>query len=740
MLRLSETRMLLVAAALGASGVAFAHDEPLREEAPTEVSPITVKSWQGAARGGIKQDEISKTEIISRERLEHKQAKSLVEAVSNEAGIDAQTSCANCGSRRLTINGLRGEHTTILTDGVPLYSTVSSIYGMDAIPIMGIESIEVTRGAGASLLAPEAIGGVMNVVTLRPRKEGLSYRLLNHGGSASEYLFGAAGMFSTPQSASEAVISGQLANQGFWDSDGNGVAEAPELNGQSILLKAKQELNSFHSIEARYGRQGLGIFGGSTQGFRANSYLAGVLEAPVFEGMNVDRKFLGQQAHITDTIQLERDEGMLRYHALLPAESELQVTSAIANQRQSSVYMHGYDYRNNDWILFNEARYRIPIGDDHFLTFGLEFKHEQMASQSEKLYGIKGLARDDFVYQSRAVYLQEIWTPLDWLEISAAMRGEFLTVNWLEQNRPGQGSNEIERPLVAPRLQIKARHGDFFTSRATYGFGYRAPLTFFESQHGTTENGFVLNITDLETSHALGYSLAFGREWLSAVASVHHTWLSSMAYGEWSTVPNRPLTFRNAVDTYGIFAADLSVKAKVGDVWEVGAGIENYLLPLEYKQKLPVAALERRFQVTSDVHLWGFEWITTLNWVDGRNLADYGYDRHYRDLQEVPIDPDFPELGSQLIVNQQKNLQAPAFATVDVYLGRTFDIRASWIKNLTLFASVENLFDFTQTGFGDSPLNWSVHGNEREHFHLDNNHVWGPLRGRTFLVGLRADL
>lgn len=37
-------------------------------------------------------------------------------------------------------------------------------YGMDAIGTADIESIEVARGSGMSLTAPEAIGGTINII------------------------------------------------------------------------------------------------------------------------------------------------------------------------------------------------------------------------------------------------------------------------------------------------------------------------------------------------------------------------------------------------------------------------------------------------------------------------------------------------------------------------------------------------------------------------------------------------
>ncbi|WP_249321487.1 TonB-dependent receptor plug domain-containing protein, partial [Pseudoalteromonas ruthenica] len=69
------------------------------------------------------------------------------------------------------INGLKGEHTNVLVDGIPMHTMISGFYGMDSVAASGIGRIEIARGAGASLTAPEAIGGTVNLVTAEPSED-----------------------------------------------------------------------------------------------------------------------------------------------------------------------------------------------------------------------------------------------------------------------------------------------------------------------------------------------------------------------------------------------------------------------------------------------------------------------------------------------------------------------------------------------------------------------------------------
>ena len=144
------------------------------EAAPAKLDAIEVQGVkQRIEQAGRLADTIEKTEVISSDDLQRRQAGSLAQAIDNTPGIRVQNECSMCGIKRVMINGLKGEHTTILVDGVPMHSVVSSYYGIDAITSAGIESIEVARGPGAALATPEAIGGAINIISERATHNGV---------------------------------------------------------------------------------------------------------------------------------------------------------------------------------------------------------------------------------------------------------------------------------------------------------------------------------------------------------------------------------------------------------------------------------------------------------------------------------------------------------------------------------------------------------------------------------------
>lgn len=112
----------------------------------------------------ILQDEVVATESMSARDIEKSGATTLTEALDKRPGIAMQTECSICNVRNVVLNNLPGRYTTLLIDGVPIFSSVSTAYGLDSVNLGGIERIDIARGAGASLIAPEALAGSVNVV------------------------------------------------------------------------------------------------------------------------------------------------------------------------------------------------------------------------------------------------------------------------------------------------------------------------------------------------------------------------------------------------------------------------------------------------------------------------------------------------------------------------------------------------------------------------------------------------
>ncbi|MEM9823369.1 MAG: TonB-dependent receptor, partial [Bacteroidota bacterium] len=94
----------------------------------------------------------------------------IYEALQNVNGVRPQLNCQVCNTGDIHINGLEGPYTMVLIDGMPIVSSLATVYGLSGIPNSLIERMEIVKGPASSLYGSEAIGGLINIITKTPDK------------------------------------------------------------------------------------------------------------------------------------------------------------------------------------------------------------------------------------------------------------------------------------------------------------------------------------------------------------------------------------------------------------------------------------------------------------------------------------------------------------------------------------------------------------------------------------------
>jgi len=97
----------------------------------------------------------------------------IFEALQNVNGVRPQLNCNICNTGDIHINGLEGPYTMILIDGMPIVSSLSSVYGLSGIPNSLVEQIEIVKGPASSLYGSEAVGGLINIITKKAQNAAL---------------------------------------------------------------------------------------------------------------------------------------------------------------------------------------------------------------------------------------------------------------------------------------------------------------------------------------------------------------------------------------------------------------------------------------------------------------------------------------------------------------------------------------------------------------------------------------
>lgn len=123
-------------------------------------------------------------DVITHARIAASAARTVSDVLATQLGVEVQT--RSNASADLSIRGSSLEQVLVLVDGVRMTDQQTGHFDLDlAVPLAEVDHIEILRGAGSTLYGPDAIGGVVNIVTRRD--PGWS-RVSVHGGS-----FGTAG-------------------------------------------------------------------------------------------------------------------------------------------------------------------------------------------------------------------------------------------------------------------------------------------------------------------------------------------------------------------------------------------------------------------------------------------------------------------------------------------------------------------------------------------------------------------
>ena len=423
-------------------------------------------------RLGTLSDIIQPTSEVTTEAIYRKNADDFTQAVTSEPGVCVLTGCSSCGFKQIQINGLGANHTTMLVDGLPIYTPVTSFYGVDALTTAGVAAIDISRGPGASLLSPGAMGGAVDVRFQDPTKTTITGDAAIGNNDWNHLSISAATVIDSGKLG--ILIAAHHFQQGAWDINGNGVCESPSLKDESALLRLNGIIDENFSWNLRFTHSNSEVFGASTTSNHMGATIGPADSIPLFVGGNVKNAFIGNPIDIIEWVQTVRDEvaGSLTWDS--PGIGLWQLRAGLANQSQTSEYEGGADYYNMDRNVVGDLRWQTTIGD-HTLTLGVDGNSERMASQSIYYYQKLGIIPDSYNTVFGGGYVQDVWNFGHERDLSMALRLDDIDVNWVDKP-----NSEIHNFIAAPRVSLRWEFIEGLTGRLSAGLGWRAPLTFFQ--------------------------------------------------------------------------------------------------------------------------------------------------------------------------------------------------------------------------------------------------------------------
>ncbi|RYV00489.1 TonB-dependent receptor [Shewanella sp. OPT22] len=683
------------------------------DSADKEVEVIQV---QGVRRtldqAGRLKDVIQHTEVLDALMIENKNALNLTAAINNEPGVNVSNECSMCGVKRIMLNGMKGEHTTILVDDLPTHTLISGFYAVDAIATTGVERIEVARGAGASLIAPEAIGGTVNIITKQAYEDGVAVDFAKGLHDFTAFKGMATGV--SEDGLTGITLIGQYDKQDQEDHDGNGVSEAPFIENQSLTALVSHDLSDVSNIQIRLSKVQSEIFGGPVIGDNIGSIgealsgFDGEASEKLFQDDDVTKKYIGKAWETTEWIETSRDEAYIKYLIELNNSTVAEFAVSHAKHVQDSFY-EGIDYQAEDIMWYARAKFDTELNDAHFITYGVDIRTEEMRSATDALESLEAYQSDSFDYDTKGIFAQDTWTPNDDLEIAFAVRIDKVVADFVDPEKIG---TEIDETFIAPRLDMRYMHSDELTSRFSTGRGYRAPLSFFETDHGIldAEMGYQIDIDSLEKSLSASYSLSYDSDDLAITGSVAYSKVDNLASLEETEDGVPHLTQLD--DSAAVTTVDITAGYTINDNWTVNVSAEKFVYDDAFKSSYAIAPVEERasFEIQYQNDNLKVFWSTV--WFGSKDLSEYGYEGYDR-------------LGDP---TSRKTMTGSAFSMSDI------KVQYQLSESTKIYAGMSNIFEETQIDRGDSPLFYDANGG------YDVAYIYGSLHGREMYAGIEVKL
>ena len=696
--------------AISSTNMAFADETTAKDADSIEI--IEVRSVrQKLDQAGRLKDVIQQTEVLDKVMIENKNALSLSDAINNEPGVNVSNECSMCGVKRIMLNGMKGEHTTILVDGIPTHTLISGFYAVDAIATTGVDRIEVARGAGASLIAPEAIGGTVNIVTKQAYENSATFSLAK-GSHDFTALKGMATGVSEDGKTGITLIT-QYDKQDQEDHDDNGVSEAPFQENQSVTALISQDFNEYNNLQFRISKVNSEVFGGPIIGKNTRSIgealsgYDGIDSEQLFENDDVRENYIGKAWETTEWIDTSRDEAYVKWLTELSDYTTSEYAVSYAKHDQDSFY-EGIDYQAEDTMMYFRAKFDTELNDEHFITYGGDIRTEEMRSDTRALAQVDTYESDSFDYETKGVFIQDTWIPSDTIEIAMALRIDKVTADFIDPAKPG---TEIDETFLAPRLDMRYFHSDELTSRFSTGRGYRAPLSFFETDHGIldTEKGYLIDIDSLEESISASYSLNYDSDELAFTLSLAHSRVENLASLEANENDVPVLTQLDEASS--VSTIDISAGYNVTEQFTVNFSAEKFVYDDNFKSSYAIVPVEERVGIDLEWSNDKLKLFWSTIWFSARDLREYGYDGY----------------NIKNNANSAKPLDAPSFSSSDLKVQYIIS------ESTKVYAGISNIFEYTQIE-DETPLFYDDTGG------YDVAYIYGPLHGREFYVGFEVSL
>ena len=410
-----------------------------------------------------------KVDVVTSGFLQKMPNSNIMEAIEGVNGLQEQIDCGVCGTNNIRINGMDGPYTAVLIDGMPIMSSLATVYGLNGISPALIRQIEVIKGPMSTLYGTEALAGVINIITKTPRTAPrFSFNAFgtNHGEYAVDF-----GVVPS-RGKIAGLVSGTAAyNDTYVDENGDGFADI--TLSKRISLFGRTSFGEVLNLSARVYYEDR--IGGTREFIRSFS-----------DALRGSDELYGE------TILTNRLEMMGSYQ---PAAG-LRIEFAANDHRQDSFY-GSQSYNARQSTLFGQILWHREMGGKHSVLGGAAVRMQRYDDNtgSTGFYDEAGALLENMP-DNRIIpglFAQH--------EARFSSRTRLLTGMRVDYQRD-------HGIILSPRLSVKAGPSDLTTFRLNAGTGFRVVNLFTEDHAAYTGSRATVILEDLEPERSYSGTLS----------------------------------------------------------------------------------------------------------------------------------------------------------------------------------------------------------------------------------------
>jgi outer membrane cobalamin receptor len=384
---------------------------------------------------------------------------------------------SNPTAQGITLRGLGGtgsSRSLVLADGVPLNDAFGGWVYWDKLPQAAIDRVEVLRGSGSDLYGADAVGGVVQILTLHPTRP--SARLLAEGGGLNT---GRVSLFGGGRARGWSSSAG-----GEWFSTGGYITVAEK---QDPGIAPRGPIDTRAGSAHRSGLASIGYQAGNGGRFDVSGNV-----------FSEDRQN-GTPAVINDTASRQvagetaggLGGGFLSARVFGGTQGYDQTFSAVAADRTTEDLNRRQ--RVPTRVVGVGAQWIRPFGR-HTVLFGAEGKFIKGNTQETRLSRgrVLGTSDNGGTQHVGSAFVQDTFVVTDRLTVVAGAHGD----RWHTESR----NTPFSRTLGAfnPRASFAYRLGNGVAIRGSAYAGFRAPTL------NELYRGFRAGNTQTDPNEALG--------------------------------------------------------------------------------------------------------------------------------------------------------------------------------------------------------------------------------------------